>query len=229
MRTRRPLPPAPAPLLSPGPSPRLGVTPPGQGSALGPGDLNHSHIKAGRRACCGSPASPRTRPIGIAKAVATVEVSATPASQGGAPTAVTVTLKHWKDGVRHPQWFSPENKHDFKSQTAPSFHAPRLWLGSACLGCRPPVGRPGRVGGAVVCSPAPAPLCTLWACLCDPRLHIPGPPAQEPAGTQSHVWLEALKRPRAPAVLSAGGHALPSVACVCGLSRQHTQNCPPGR
>lgn len=195
--------------------------------------MNHNHSQGclgqqqGPDACCGFPASPRTRPLGIAPAVATAEASAAPTFQSahlrGAPTAVRVTPKHWMDGVRHPQWFSPENRAIVpRSETV---------AGSACLGCRPPVGRPGRAGGAVARSPAPAPLCTLWACLCDCRLHIPGPPTQEPSGTQSHVWLEALKRPRAPAIPSVGGHVLSPMACgpaPSAVSAVSAQNCPPG-
>lgn len=139
MGTCRPLPPAPAPLLSLGSAPRQGCHPSRAGArGLEPQPQSRvSGAAAGPQCLLWVPRltphpTPRHRP-GRGHRRASAAPTFQSAHLRGAPTAVRVTPKHWMDGVRHPQWFSPENKQDLKTQTARSFHAARLWLGLPAL------------------------------------------------------------------------------------------------
>lgn len=219
MGTCRPLPPAPAPLLSLGSAPRQGCHPSRAGARrLEPQPQSRVSGAAAGPQCllwvpCLTPhPTPRHRPgRGHRRGISCPHISErTPERSTHCCESDPETL----DGRRQaPTVVFPREQTRSQNPNRAIVPRSKTVAGSACLGCRPPVGRPGRAGGAVARSPAPAPLCTPWACLWDCRLHIPRPPTQEPSGTQSHVWLEALQQPRAPAILSVSGHVLSPMAC----------------
>lgn len=195
MGTRRPLPPAPAPMLSPGACPTPGVSPLQSRASSGAGDLNPNHSRCVwgcSRApvlAVGPPPHPAPDPSAPPRPWPPWRRQLPPASQsahlGGAPTAVRVTPKHWKDGVRPPTVVFPREQTRLSKPKPRGDSTHRLWLGSACLGHH---SGPTRLcQGSRGAFSRSCPLCTLWVCLCDRRLHIPGTPTQEPAGTQGHV------------------------------------------